>query len=304
MSKSTKSGNGMMNWIIFGITTIMMLNITGCGSRSNKIKIGHKNYTEQRIVGQMMTQVIEGNTDYEVELTELGGTSICFEALKSGQIDAYPEYTGTGYAVVLNQIELKDPQKVYDYCKEQYKEKFNLTWLSPLGFNNTYTLTVRAEIAKKYKLQKISDIINVAPELVLGAEVEFLERKDGLPGLKEVYGIPKFKEEKAMDIGLTYGAMKEGKLDINDAFSTDGRILKFNLKTLEDDQQFFLPYYCSPLVTQDFIEKYPEALKALESLGNQVSEEEMRALNLAAEEGMDIKEIVKEFLTEKGLLSN
>lgn len=304
MKKSTKIRNKMIKLIAFGIVFVMMLGVTGCGSGSKKIKIGHKNYTEQRIVGQMMTQVIEGNTDYEVELTELGGTSICFEALKSGQIDAYPEYTGTGYAVVLNQIELKDPQKVYDYCKEQYKEKFDLTWLSPLGFNNTYTLTVRPEIAEQYKLEKISDIVDVAPELVLGAEVEFLERKDGLPGLKEVYGIPEFKEEKAMDIGLTYGAMKEGKLDINDAFSTDGRILKFNLKTLEDDQQFFLPYYCSPLVTQEFIEKYPEALKALESLGNQVSEEEMRALNLSAEEGKDIKEIVKEFLTEKGLLSN
>ena len=117
----------------------VLLTMAGCGKDESIIKVGHKNYTEGRIMGQMFSIMIEEHTDYTTTITELGGTTICFEALKAGDIDLYPEYTGTGYTGVLNQNSLRDTDEVYDYCQEKYNEKFNITWLKPLGFNNTYT---------------------------------------------------------------------------------------------------------------------------------------------------------------------
>ncbi|WP_105616176.1 ABC transporter substrate-binding protein [Vallitalea okinawensis] len=288
--------------ITVGLMVSILLSLAGCGKDENVIKIGHKNYTEARILGNMFSIMIENQTSYETTLTELGGTSVCFEALKSEDIHLYPEYTGTGYSVVLKQNTLKDPEEVYNYCQEQYNEQYNITWLKPLGFNNTYTMTVRRDMAEELNLKTISDLVKHAPNLVIGAEMEFLERSDGLPGLKEVYGIDSFKEEKGMDIGLTYAALKEGKIDVNDAYGTDGRIKKLDLVSLEDDKQFFPPYYSAPLVNEAFMANYPEAVDALNMLDNQFTDEEMQALNLLVDEGADPKQVAEDILREKGLI--
>jgi len=292
----------MKKVLVVGLMVSLLLTMSGCGKDEKIIKIGHKNYTEARVLGQMFSVMIEEHTDYKTTVTELGGTSIAFEALKSGDISLYPEYTGTGYAIVLKQDSLKDPDEVYNYCQEQYNEQYNLTWLKPLGFNNTYALTLRREMVEELNLKTISDLVEQAPNLVMGADMEFLERKDGLPGLKEVYGIDSFKEEIGMDQGLTYAALKDGEIDINDSFSTDGRIKKFDLVSLKDDKQFFPPYYCTPLVNEDFMSKYPEAVEALNMLEDQFTDEEMQELNLAADEGASVKTVAEDVLREKGLI--
>lgn len=288
---------------ILFLLIVSMFMLTACGNKENVIKIGHKNFTEQRILGQMFSLLIENKTDLKTEVTELGGTSVCYTALQNNEIDLYPEYTGTAYTVVLKEGELKDPQEVYDYVKKRYEEDYNMHWLHPLGFNNTYTLTVRKNTAEELGLKTISDLVPHVDELILGAEMEFLERQnDGLPGLKKAYDMGDFKEEKGMDHGLIYAALDNEDVDVNDAYSTDGRIAKFDLFVLEDDKQYFPPYFVSPLVTGDFYENYPEAVDALNTLENQLTEDEMQQINLRVDEGEDARDVAEEILKSKGLI--
>jgi len=294
----------MKKLIIFSIVMILALGaLTGCGESEKVIKIGHKNYTEQRILGQLFAKIIEEKTDFETDVTEFGSTSIVFGALQEGEVDLYPEYTGTAYAAQLNESGLNNPQEVYDYVKEAFEEEYNLYWLNELGFNNTYTFSVRPEIAEEYELETISDLTEVSDELVLGAVMEFIEREDGLPGVKEYYGGFEFEDVTALDPGLRYNAVEEGDVDVIDAFSTDGKILVYNLKVLEDDKQFFPPYYAAPVVTEEIYTEYPGVVEALNSLDSSITDEDMQELNYkVGEEGMNPADVAEEFLREKGLI--
>lgn len=281
--------------IILGILT------AGCGKK-NVIRIGHKNFTEQRILGQMFAVLIEENTDYKTDIKEFGSSSLVFEALNNKQIDLYADYTGTAYASVLKQSALKDPQKVYNYVKNEFAENYNIDWLEPMGFNNTYTFSVRKEIAEQYNLNTFSDLSKAAPNLRFGVTMEFLEREDGLPGVKQAYGGFEFKDEKALDPGLRYAAVAEKEVDVIDAFSTDGKIVEYNLVILEDDKHFFPPYYVAPLIHQESAEKYPEVVELLLKLKDQISDKEMQELNYKVDENrMPEKQVAEEFLKSKGL---
>ena len=286
------------------IITIMVF--AACGKKEAKvetIKIGHKNYTEARVLGQLFAVMIENHTDYKVDVKELGGTKIAFEALKSGDIDLYPEYSGTAYSALLNESGLKDPEQVHKLVKDRLKAENNLDYLGPLGYNNTYTLAVTSETAKKYNLKTFSDIAKVSNKLVIGATMEFLEREDGMLGLKKLYPGMSFKEEKGLDGGLRYTAIKDGKIDVTDAFSTDGKLITHKLVILEDDKNFFPPYYIAPLLNGEFAKVHPDVIEVLEKLSGQINEAEMQNMNYrAAEEGIPTKIIAEEFLKEKGLL--
>jgi osmoprotectant transport system substrate-binding protein len=277
-----------------------------CGKKEAEvatIKIGHKNYTEARVLGQLFAVMIENHTDYKTDVKELGGTKIAFEALKSGDINLYPEYSGTAYAALLNESGLSDPDEVYQFVKEKLKAENNLEFLKPLGYNNTYTLAVRAETAEKYNLKTFSDIAKVSNELVMGATMEFLEREDGMLGLKKIFPGMEFKEEKALDGGLRYTAIKDSKTDVADAFSTDGKLITYNLVILEDDKNFFPPYYVAPLLNGEFAEAHPEVSEALGKLSGQINETEMQNMNYRAdEEGIPARAVAEEFLKEKGLI--
>ncbi len=294
----------MKKFIVVSMIMILALGtLTGCGGSDNVIEIGHKNYTEQRIVGQLFAKIIEAKTDYEVNVTEFGSTSIVFGALKAGEVDVYGEYTGTAYSALLGESELNDPQEVYDYVKKTFEEELNLYWLNEMGFNNTYTFSVVPEVAEEYKLETISDLAEVSDELVLGAVMEFIEREDGLPGVQEYYGGFEFEDVMALDPGLRYTVVKEGKVDVIDAFSTDGKILVYNLKVLEDDKQFFPPYFAAPIVTEEIYNDYPDIVEALNLLGGVLTDEEMQELNYkVGEEGMNPEVVAEEFLKEKGLI--
>ena len=286
------------------IIAVMLLAVglmAGCSQQDKVVRIGHKNYTEQRLAGQMLAVLIEAKTDYETEVTEFGGTMLCFEALKNDEIDVYPEYTGTGYGAILEQIEILSPQETYDYVQDEFEKQYGITWLDEIGWNNTYVLSVTAETAKELGVSTVSELVPHANDMIMGCDNEFLGRTDGLPGLKETYGIS-FKQELPMDQSLTYAALRDGQLDVNVSFSTDGRIAKFNLVNLTDDKSFFPPYYVAPILKQDYVDANPEVVSALRELKGTFTDEDMQKYNLMVDEGTESIEVATQALRDKGLI--
>lgn len=283
------------------LLVLTSFSLVGCSKDDKTIKIAHKNYTEQRITGQLLAIYIEENSDYKTEVTELASTLLCYEALKNGQINLYAEFTGSAYGAILDQTEVIGVQETYDYVKSECEKQHGITWLKPLGWQNTYVLSVRKETAEEMGLKTISDLIPNASNMVLGSDNEFMVRTDGIKGLKDAYGL-NFKEERPMDQGLTYAALRDGQLDVNSSFSTDGRIAKFNLFNLEDDKNFFPPYYVTPILKMDYADAHPDLVELLDNLADQWTEEEMQVYNLRVDEGESPKVVATDMLKDKGLI--
>ncbi len=288
-----------MKKIIINIAICIMIStlLISCGNSKkddNTIVIGHKNFTEQRILGEFLGIYFENELGLDTKVTELGGTMMCFQALKNGSIDLYTEYSGTAYMTILKSTEDVDSQDLNDYLKKSFKEEHNLVYLNSFGFNNTYVLSTRQDIVDKYNITKISDISNYPGEIIIGCNNEVADREDGLPGLKRKYGL-EFKSEETMEQGLTYVAIANKNLDIVISFSTEGRIAKYNLVNLEDDKGFFMDYYIAPLLNGEFAESNPEVVKSLEKLTNSITEEDMQHYNyLVDEENTPIKEVAQQ----------
>lgn len=295
----------MRKKIISAILTLVIISalISGCGKSSGTVVIGSKNFTEQIIMGNILATLIEKNTNLKVvRKLNLGGTDVAFNALKSGDIDMYVEYTGTGLVNILKKPTQNNSDAVYNEVKKDFKEKYNLDWLEPIGFNNTYTLAISPSVEEKYHPKTISDLKKISSNLVLGSTMEFTERPDGYPGLKKTYNI-KFKSVKGMDSGLRYPAIEKGDVDVIDAFSTDGMLKAYNLTVLKDDKNFFPPYYAAPLVRDDTLKKYPELKDVLNKLAGQINDETMRELNYKVDKlGEDPKTVADDFLKSKGLI--
>jgi len=292
--------------------------VSGCGNddtettteetlekdEDKSITIGTKPMTEQYIIGEMIKQLVEENTDINVEMKSgiAGGTSNLHPALTSGEVDLYPEYTGTGWMFVLKNDLIEDPDEMYEETKKAYEEEFNVIWLEQYGFNNTYTLAIDGEKAKELNIETYSDLANKSDELTFGAEYDFYERDDGYNELVEEYGL-NFKDTKEMDIGLKYKAIESKEVDVINAFSTDGLLDEYKLRVLEDDKNFFPSYYATTIVRKETLDKYPELEEVLNKLGGQISEEEIRKLNNKVEgKNEEPKDVAEEFLKEKGLL--
>lgn len=274
------------------------------GVKNDKIvKIGSKDFTEQIIIGNMVSDMIEYNTDIKVDRKMvLGGTQVCFSALRAGSIDMYVEYSGTGYTDMLNHPPISDMQRVYDTVKREFNDKYNIKVLKQMNFNNTYTLAVTKDSARKYNLHKISDLENVAKHMKSGTTFEFLNREDGLKGIEQFYGF-KFRESVALDGAPRYGALVNKDVDIVDAFSTDGLLKKFDLRVLTDDKQFFPPYYAMPIIRADTLKKYPEIQPLMDKLGATLNNKVMTELNYQVDELQKEPHIVaKEFLKKQGLI--
>jgi osmoprotectant transport system permease protein len=270
---------------------------------SDSIVVVGKNFTEQDILAYLVGALIENNTDAKVQVKSyLGGTEVAFGALKSGDADIYVEYTGTGLVNILNEKVVPDPDQVYDKVKKEFHDRWQLEWLKPIGFNNTYAIAVTQETAKKYGLKKVSDLQKVASQLTMGTEQEFLDRPDGLPGMLDTYGL-KFRDVKAMDPGLKYTALTSDQVQLIDAFSTDGRIIKNHLVLLEDDQHFFPPYYAAPMVRGEILKKYPELKDVLNKLAGKINEEEMAKMNAEVEvDKKPAREVAEAWLKKEGLI--
>lgn len=307
LAGSRKRNRQRKIWLaIAGVFAVLIIGYgiyQSIGDKEDTISIGSKNFTEQLIIGNMVAELIEANTDLKVRRDlNLGGTQVAFEALKAGEIDMYVDYTGTLLIDVLNHEVITDPDEVYQVVHDQLLEKFNIKTLANLGFNNTYTLAVRPDTAEQYGLETFSDLAEVSHELRLGATIEFMNREDGLPGLMKKYQM-EFAGTEAVDGGLRYTALKNDEVQVINAFATDGLLAEFDLVVLKDDQFFFPPYYAVPIIRGEVIEEHPEIGALMEELASVLSDEVMRELNYRAD-GLNQapEKVARDFLLEVGLI--
>ncbi|MFD2615343.1 glycine betaine ABC transporter substrate-binding protein [Paenibacillus gansuensis] len=312
LKRKKKPRSKVFKWIEAGIAGVLvLLLIAGLftqygkgGTSGETVVVGGKNFTEQDILVHIFAGLIEAKTDLNVVRKPfLGGSQVTHNAIVSGDIDIYPEYTGTGWTSVLKQKPLGgDPNETYNQVKAAYEKQFQVTWLKPIGFNNTYSLAMRKDRADQLGIETFSDLAKQSGNMVFGATFEFLERPDGYKGLQKAYNL-KFKEIKGLDPGLTYGAVKDGRTDVNDAFSTDGRIPAFKLKVLKDDKQFFPPYFAAPVIRMETLKAHPELAEALNLLAGKIDDEAMSVLNGKVDlEGRKARDVADEWLKEQGLV--
>ena len=279
----------------------------GAAAVADPVRIATKPMTEQYILGEMLGLLIENETGYSVEITKGigGGTSNIQPAMEAGEFDLYPEYTSSGWVLVLgHSAEGMTDEEMFEELKKEYEEKYGMTWLGLYGFNNTYTVVVRGEVADQYGLTKTSDLASVAGELTFGGNPDYLEREDGFPALCETYGL-EFAQVSDIDIGLKYQALASGDIDVTNAYTTDAQLgnESLDVRALEDDKHLQVNYYCSTVVRQDSLEKFPGLEDALMKMDGILSDGEMANLNYQVEvEGKDEQEVARDFLTEKGLL--
>ena len=286
------------------ICTLIVTGIVGSIQKQQKtITIGSKDFTEQLILCNLYADVIEDQTDVNVIRKEnLGGTQVCYEALKKGDIDMYVDYTGTLYCDLLGHNSVSNMSKVYNTCKSELSSKYNIALLKQCNFNNTYTLSTTKAIAKKYNLKSISDLKNYDSQLKLGCTLEFQNRGDCMPALKKLYNM-NFKKVVGIDGSPRYTALKNNEVQVVDAFATDGMLMKYNLVVLKDTDHMFPPYYAVPCIRQSTLNKYPELQKAINSLSPYLTDKVMMKLNYEVdEEGKEPKDVAKEFLQSKGLI--
>jgi osmoprotectant transport system substrate-binding protein len=271
--------------------------LSGCGGR-DRIVVGAKNFTESDLLAEIVAQQIERRTGLPVERRlHLGGTFVCHQAITAGQLDLYVEYSGTAFTAILKQPPLTDPDSVFRFVAAEYPSRFQLQWTAPFGFNNTFAILVRRADAQQYGLTAISDLARVAPRWKAGFGYEFLERADGFGGLARVYGLKFSAPPTAMDLGLTYRALADGKVDVIAGNSTDGQIEALRLVALADDRHYFPPYQAAPVVRTAVLERYPALAAALAELGGRISDDEMRRLNALADvEHRDIRDIGRDWL--------
>lgn len=282
------------NNIISGLTA---------GGSGKKISIGGKDFTEQFVLAYMYGYMIEENTDIEVDVRDnLGGTQVCYEALKKDEIDMYVDYTGTVYVSLLNHEAKADMEAVYEECKAELKT-MGIDVLDKADLNNTYTLAVTPETAEKYGLETIADLRRHDDEFIIGTTLEFQNRPDdGLPGLINKYGFS-FKDVVGIDGSLRFTAIDQGETQVVDAFATDGMLKKFGLTVLKDADGFFPPYNAIPLVDEDTLKEYPELEDVINELSSHLTDEVMQNLNyLVDEEGREPSDVAREFLEEEGLI--
>lgn len=277
--------------------------LTSSQPETGKVIIGTKNFTEQLVLGELMAQIIEGQTGLTVERRfNLGGTMICHGALANGEIDLYAEYTGTGLTAILKAPVISDPKKALVHVRKAYHERFRAWWLQPFGFNNTYAITVRKGDAVQHRWRTISDLEDAASQLRAGFTAEFAERPDGYPGLSKVYDI-EFLEVKDLDPALMYQAIINKEVDVICAFATDGRIAAHDLTPLEDDRVFFPPYQAAPVVSEQCLTAHPEVGDALSLLGGMLDNATMQRFNFDVDgKKMSPAEVAKTFLKAEGLI--
>lgn len=283
-------------WLWMTLLLGLLASMSGCGSEET-IVIGSKNFTEQVILGELLAQQIENQTELKVvRKLNLGGTFICDQALRAGELDGYVEYTGTAYTAILKNDPIRDPQEVYQRVKESYGKE-GMEWLQPLGFNNTFAILIRGEAAKRFGVRTISDIAPFTPNWLAAFGYEFIERADGFAGLSETYDLKFAEPPRVMELGLTYRALSEQRVDLIAGDSTNGLIAVLDLFVLEDDQQYFPPYDGVPVFRSETLQRYPQLREVINRLAGTIDEDQMRRMNYQVDgEGKLVREVVEEFL--------
>ncbi len=277
----------------------------GEGSDLPPIQIATKPMTEQYILGEMLKQVIEDKTGYTCEVTEgiAGGTNNIMPAMESGEFDLYPEYTSSGYVMVLGHDAVGvDDEAMWEQLLQEYHDNYQMTWVGQYGFNNTFCLVVRGDVAKEYGLVTSSDLTAVSDQLVFGGNPDYIERADGYNMLCDTYGYH-FKDTVGIDIGVKYAALDNGDIDVTNGFTTDAQLSAQDVVVLEDDKHLQVNYFCSTVVREDTLDEYPGLEDALMLMDGLLTDEDMSRLNYLVEvEGQDEADVAHDFLVEKGIL--
>ncbi len=287
-------------------TSATALSLTGIayrgrGATSKVVKVGWPNETEPAILGCMAALILERRLGFTVQrVANLGGTGIAEQALLSGAIDMLPDYTGAWLSNVLKMVPIADPKTAYETVRDQSESKYQLTWLAPAKFNNTYALALNAAAAKESKIRRISDLKLTAKTRTLGSSVEFAARPlDGYLGFVKRYGF-KFGTLKPMDVGLMYSAIANNAVDIIVAYATDARIGKLNLTVLDDDMLFFPAYNAAFVVRDELIHRHPEIRSAIDAVTATLDTATQTRLNGRADiDGIDYAVVAEAYLREK-----
>ncbi len=278
--------------------------LPSCSSNSDRVVIGSKNFTESYILGEIMAQQIEAHTNLKVERRfYLAGSYICHQAVLSGRIDMYPEYTGTALTAILKQQASKDRVDVYQRVKSEYERRFDLTLGASFGFNDTFAMEIRGPDARRLNIKTLSQAAAFAPHWRAGFGYEFMERPDGYRGLASTYGLHFAEQPRVMDLGLLARALRDHQIDMAAGNATDGLIPAFDLFVLEDDRHYFPPYEAVPVIREQTLRRHPEIASVLAGLAGKISDQEMQRLNYAIDgQHRDAMDVAREFLKNSGLV--
>ena len=273
----------------------------GCAKGPRPIVVGSKNFTEQLILGEILAQQLERRLGQKVERRfDLGGTLLAHQALVSGQIDVYPEYTGTALTAILKLPPAANPKTVLDQVRAAYEKRWRIQWLGPFGFNNSFAIVVRGGEARRGRVHTISDAARYRKDWTLGAGYEFLERPDGFRGLVKTYGLEIQGQIETMDLGLLYQALEQRKVDMVAGSATDGMLSVLDVAVLQDDRHYFPPYQAAPVVRADTLNAHPGMRPALEELAGRLTDRDMQKLNYELDgKHRPLAEVAREFLERK-----
>ncbi len=287
---------------------VLALGLTGCGGEKAAdskaaagkptIKVGSKDFTESLILGELYALALE-KQGYKVERKLNLGSAIVHDSLVNGDIDFYPEYTGTGLLSVLKEAPLFDSKQVYDEVSAKYKEKFKLIWLDPSTANDSQGLVIAKRAADKYGIRTISDLQKHAADIRFASQGQFDEREDGLLALTKAYGELKFKERKLYDNGLKYDVLHNDEADVAVAYTTEGQLSKDEFVVLEDDKHVWPPYNIAPVIRQDVLEKNPEIKDILNKVTASIDNKTIIKLNAEVDiNKREYTEVAKEFFEQ------
>jgi glycine betaine/choline ABC-type transport system substrate-binding protein len=286
--------------LLLVIIAVLVVLAAGCSSKP-RVVVASKNFSEQLLLGEIIAQHIERRLGLSVERKlNLGGTLLAHEALRGGSVDLYPEYTGTALTAVLKQPASRDAKAVLASVREGYRP-WKLTWLEPLGFDNTFAMVIRSDTAKQQNLRSLSDAARRSGPWQLGVGYEFIRRPDGLHGLLQTYGLRLRGDPTTMDLGLLYPALQAGQIDMAAANATDGRLAQSDFAVLADDRRYFPPYQCAIVVRDETLARHASLRDALQELSGRITDAQMRRMNAAIDiQHRNVTEVAREFLTGAG----
>lgn len=268
------------------------------------ITVGSKNFTEQVLLGEIVAQHLEHRLQQPVDRKfNLGGTLLVHQALIKGDIDLYPEYTGTALTSVLKLPPMREPAAALAAVRDEYQKRFGVEWLDGLGFNNTFAMVIRGEDARTHRIRTLSDASHYSAGWTMGMGYEFQQRSDGLDGLLTTYQLPIKGSPKTMDLGLLYKALEQGDVNMVAANATDGRLSVLDVRVLEDDRQYFPPYDCALAVRSEALAANPRLEQALAELAGRLTDPTMRKLNYEVDgEHRPVRDVARQFLQAEGLV--
>jgi osmoprotectant transport system permease protein len=300
-----------MRSIRAGLLLALVLLCSGAGSlaaqappappASRAIGVASKPFGESYLLAEIFAQLLESRGYAVQRRPGLGATEIAFGALRTGAIDVYPEYTGTGLVAILGAEPLADPREVFRRVASEFERQFGTRWLPPLGFQNTYAIAVRRETAERHDLRTLSDLARAASLLTAGFTPDFIGRADGQAGLQQAYGL-RFRGTRSLLQAVKYQALAGGSVDVIDGYSTDGLIARYDLVVLEDDRNFFPAYEAAALVSERMVREAPAAVAALTELSGRIDESQVRGWNRRVEvDGEEIARVAADALRALGL---